>query len=187
MEKKREHTKNILADCFKQLILKGNFDKITIKMITDEAGVIRPTFYNYFQDKYEVIEWLLEQEVFNEAIGLLEEGKEKEAIESLFVKMDKDRNYYQKVFEVTGQNGFEEILTRNIKEFIQTLFEKHSFKLEEYPDLFSEKVFVEFQAVTIVSGIKLWMTNKTRQLDANEAMEFYMFLMSHSIMEIINM
>ena len=37
--------------------IKGSFDKITIKMITDQAGVIRPTFYNYFQDKYEVMEW----------------------------------------------------------------------------------------------------------------------------------
>lgn len=53
MERKRELTKNLLAESFKELLIKGSFDKITIKMITDQAGVIRPTFYNYFQDKYE--------------------------------------------------------------------------------------------------------------------------------------
>ena len=64
MERKRELTKILLAESFKELLIKGSFDKITIKMITDQAGVIRPTFYNYFQDKYEVMEWLLETEVF---------------------------------------------------------------------------------------------------------------------------
>ena len=65
------------------------FDKITIKMITDQAGVIRPTFYNYFQDKYEVMEWLLETEVFRHAREMMEDGMEKEAIYLLFRKMEK--------------------------------------------------------------------------------------------------
>ena len=64
MERKGEATKHQLAESFKELMLKGSFDKITIRMITEQAGVIRPTFYNYFQDKYEVMEWLLEEEVF---------------------------------------------------------------------------------------------------------------------------
>ena len=34
---------------FKELVAKKGFEKLTIKMITDAAGVIRPTFYNYFQ------------------------------------------------------------------------------------------------------------------------------------------
>ena len=48
-------TKALLGKKFKELVVKKSFDKITIKMITDEAGVIRPTFYNYFRDKYEVM------------------------------------------------------------------------------------------------------------------------------------
>lgn len=56
MERKGEATKHQLAESFKELMLKGSFDKITIRMITEQAGVIRPTFYNYFQDKYEVME-----------------------------------------------------------------------------------------------------------------------------------
>ena len=40
-------------------------------MITDAAGVIRPTFYNYFQDKYEVMEWLLWEDVFQSVTELI--------------------------------------------------------------------------------------------------------------------
>ena len=111
MERKGEATKHQLAESFKELMLKGSFDKITIRMITEQAGVIRPTFYNYFQDKYEVMEWLLEEEVFRPVFEMVEDGMEREAIYLLFRKMEKDQQYYQKAFEVTGQNGFEEILT----------------------------------------------------------------------------
>ena len=67
MERKSELTKALLGEKFKELVAKKGFEKLTIKMITDAAGVIRPTFYNYFQDKYEVMEWLLWEDVFKEA------------------------------------------------------------------------------------------------------------------------
>ena len=72
MERKGEATKHQLAECFKELMLKGSFDKITVRMITEQAGVIRPTFYNYFQDKYEVMEWLLEEEVFRPVFEMVD-------------------------------------------------------------------------------------------------------------------
>ena len=48
----------LLADSFKELAQAIPIEKITIKQITDKAGVIRPTFYNHFQDKYELLEWI---------------------------------------------------------------------------------------------------------------------------------
>ena len=53
----------LLMDSFKKLVLKVPVENITIKEITDEAGVIRPTFYNHFQDKYEVIERIVKEEI----------------------------------------------------------------------------------------------------------------------------
>ena len=45
----------LLAKSFKELAVHCPIEKITIKEITDGAGVIRPTFYNHFQDKYELL------------------------------------------------------------------------------------------------------------------------------------
>ena len=42
----------LLADSLKELAAKRPMEKITIKEITDKAGVIRPTFYNHFQDNF---------------------------------------------------------------------------------------------------------------------------------------
>ena len=53
----------LLAESFKELALKHPIEKITIKEITDKAGVIRPTFYNHFQDKYDLLEWIIDKEL----------------------------------------------------------------------------------------------------------------------------
>lgn len=58
MEQIKELTKRLIANSFKELLLQNSFEKITIKMITDHANVIRPTFYNHFHDKYELLEWI---------------------------------------------------------------------------------------------------------------------------------
>ena len=42
----------LIADAFKRLVEKKDFNKITVKMIAAESGIMRSTFYNYFQDKY---------------------------------------------------------------------------------------------------------------------------------------
>ena len=156
MERKGEATKHQLAESFKELMLKGSFDKITIRMITEQAGVIRPTFYNYFQDKYEVMEWLLEEEVFRPVFEMVEDGMEREAIYLLFRKMEKDQQYYQKAFEVTGQNGFEEILAGKLRKLIRQMMKNHKITLQ-----------------------------KLEGMSADEALEFYRFLMSHPILDVV--
>ncbi|MGI6607712.1 MAG: TetR/AcrR family transcriptional regulator [Erysipelotrichaceae bacterium] len=36
---------------------------MVIKDITDEAGFSRPTFYNYFYDKYHIFEYIIEEKL----------------------------------------------------------------------------------------------------------------------------
>lgn len=50
-----------LADSLKVLIRQEPLEKITIKQITDDAGVVRPTFYQHFADKYRLVEWILQK------------------------------------------------------------------------------------------------------------------------------
>lgn len=52
---------------------------------------------------------------------MVEDGMEREAIYLLFRKMEKDQQYYQKAFEVTGQNGFEEILAGKLRKLIRQM------------------------------------------------------------------
>ena len=71
MEDKKELTKDLLTSSFKELIMQVPFEKLTIKMITNGAGVIRPTFYKHFQDKYEVLEWILKKNIKDNIQGIV--------------------------------------------------------------------------------------------------------------------
>ena len=186
MERRSEKTKALLGEEFKELVVEKSFEKITIKMITDAAGVIRPTFYNYFQDKYEVMEWLLWEDVFQSVTELISMDMALEAMKMLFRKIGADKAYYRKVFEVEGQNSFEEMLYQRIYEVARKLIEKHPLKVEEGAPIISEEIFLRFQSITLVNGIKYWLLYETDEISADTALKFYEFLMSHSLLEIID-
>ena len=54
-------TKKLLADAFLRQLNQKTLNKITVQDIADEAGVSRKTFYYYFQDIYDLMEWILEE------------------------------------------------------------------------------------------------------------------------------
>ncbi|MFR1728267.1 TetR family transcriptional regulator [[Clostridium] hylemonae] len=185
MERKSEITKALLGEKFKKLMKEKSFDKITIKMITDEAGVIRPTFYNYFQDKYEVMEWLLREDVFDSVEELIHMDMELEALKVLFRKIERDKEYYVKAFQVEGQNSFEEMMFDRIFEMVRSIIEKHRLKLKDETQIINKDIFMKFQALTLVNGIKFWLIYEGDEISSDQALKFYEFLMSHSLPDLL--
>lgn len=51
------HTKQILEDSLKKLMLQKPLDKITIRDLTEDCGISRMTFYYHFKDIYDLVEW----------------------------------------------------------------------------------------------------------------------------------
>lgn len=54
------HTKQSLINAFFSLVDKKDFEKITIADITKGAKVNRATFYAHFEDKYDLIDYIME-------------------------------------------------------------------------------------------------------------------------------
>ena len=185
MERKSEMTKALLGEKFKKLVIEKSFEKITIKMITDKAGVIRPTFYNYFQDKYEVMEWLLWEDVFKSVTELVNMDMDKEALKMLFRKFEIDKEYYEKVFTISGQNSFEEMLYNQIYDLAKRMLAEHPVKIEDRSQIINEEIFTKFQAITLMNGIKSWILYSGNQISADDALKFYEFLMTHSLLDIV--
>ena len=74
----------LLAKSVKELAEDRPIEKITIKEITDKAGVIRPTFYNHFQDKYELLEWIIMTELLEPIKPMLWNGMATQAFILMF-------------------------------------------------------------------------------------------------------
>jgi len=52
-----KRTKLAILQAFNKLAKKKDFDKITVEQICKEAEVSRATFYRYFEDKYDVMNY----------------------------------------------------------------------------------------------------------------------------------
>ena len=118
MQEKRD-VRSALAASFRELVLEKPVEKITIKEITDRTGVIRVTFYNHFQDKYEVLEWICRQELLLPARALLENRMETEAVTFLFTALANHREFYLHAAKLEGQNSFARILKEGIASLVE--------------------------------------------------------------------
>jgi len=186
LNNKDKNTKKLLCESFKRQLLKRPFDKITIKMITDGAGVIRPTFYNYYRDKYEVFEYILDEELINVTYILIDNGMEIEAIKMIFTYFDNNRSFFHEAFKVEGQNSFEGILVTKISQLFQRIIQKHNVKIRESANILSTENIAKYYSIGIVYILKMWiLSDKFEKITSDEMFNAYMFIITHSMFDII--
>lgn len=68
----RPTTKELFAESLKELAASKNISKITVKEISANCGFTSKTFYNHFQDKYDLIAWIYStqaEKIFNKMDG----------------------------------------------------------------------------------------------------------------------
>lgn len=99
----------LLAKSLKEIAVRRPVEKITIKEITDKAGVIRPTFYNHFQDKFELIEWIIRTELLEPVEPLIRNDMIIEAMVLLFTNIEKDKAFYSQLVKMEGPVKFHDI------------------------------------------------------------------------------
>ena len=102
IQKSRKSVDDLLAQSFKELVCQQPIEKITIKHITDRAGVIRPTFYNHFEDKYNLLEWIMIKDIVTPVQPLLSNGMINEAMILIFHNMRKEKDFYIPVNQPDG-------------------------------------------------------------------------------------
>lgn len=182
MEQIKELTKRLIANSFKELMLQTPFEKITIKMITDHASVIRPTFYNHFHDKYELVEWIIQDEILNEAKRMIGDGKVKDGIDLIFTKFYEDREYYHKAFDIMGQNGFAETLVELLADMFGEAM--HVKKSVINDGIITNKVVAKYYANGMITMIHL-VISETGEDVLQKVSNAYDYMMSHSIYDLI--
>ena len=184
MANKRDLTKELLADCFKTLLETVPFSKITIRMITDKAGLIRPTFYKHFQDKYEVIEWIFQTEVIDKVSPLLDNGMEAEALLMLLRCLEKDKAFYRRVYPAEGPNSFENLLYTKIYEEALIIMNTFSLSITRAYPLLTPELLADIYTQSFVNLVKRWIKGEI-ECTADELCDAYKVLLSSSLINLI--
>lgn len=153
----RNEIDNVLAQSFKELAKKHPVGKITIQQITDRAGVIRPTFYNHFQDKYGLIEWIISEELFRPIQPLIQNKMMSEALLLVLTKIENEKDFYRRLAKMEGPVSFENLSEKSITEVLLQVMEVNGKHYnEEYKWLTPERI-AKYYSKIIVYVVKEWI------------------------------
>ena len=185
MERKKM-TKALIGESLKVLMRNHPFEKITIKMITDEAGVIRPTFYNYFCDKYEVVEWIFNEYIIEKVRAMFEQKMYTEGLKLLFVCMKNDCAFYRKAFEITGKNAFTDIIRNSLHNLFLSEMSEIYIENQTNNPLVTAELVAAFYANSLSNLLQMWIQSNNQQCTAENMVEAYAYLLSHRIQDFID-
>lgn len=182
MQQKKE-VKSLLSESFKELVLEKPVEKITIKEITDRAGVIRVTFYNHFQDKYELLEWICREDILAPARILLGNNMRREAVTFIFTAILKNKEFYSHVSRTQGQNSFESIVQNLMSETIRDYFiSNHMAKSKKFEWL-TPKWIADYYSQSLTFILMGWI-GKGMTIPPEEMVDMYEFIASHSMVDL---
>ena len=80
--------KLVISGQFKELVRRGNVDKITVTALIEECHISRQTFYYHFQDINDVMEWSVRRETEQLLRQSLELPQLRCGLELLFIRPD---------------------------------------------------------------------------------------------------
>ncbi len=175
----------LLAESFKEIASVKPIEKITIKEITDKAGVIRPTFYNHFQDKYELLEWIVRRELMDGVREGIASGKFRDSIVEALTKMTEEKSFYTNADKLVGQNSFKEILFAAVKDMIASYLDADLFKKHmPYPWL-TPDVAASFISASVCYAVTTWIETGMK-IPVGELVDTFIYMSYHSTLELIN-
>ncbi|MBQ7741190.1 MAG: TetR/AcrR family transcriptional regulator C-terminal domain-containing protein [Eubacterium sp.] len=93
-------TKKKMAATLKELMKTTPFEKITVSDITQASGVHRQTFYYHFQDRYELLDWLIYYELLHPFIEGFTLDNMYERFFNLFTTMKENKRFYQTAIKI---------------------------------------------------------------------------------------
>lgn len=147
-------TKKALADSLKKQLMHLPFNKITITDICQECGMHRQSFYYHFRDKYELVNWIFNEEF----LSFMKKNPHYNTRWSFFNEICQyfydNRDFYRKVLMVEEQNSFSEYFSN----FLQNIFYQYlKIVLEENEDL---DFYIHFYTDAIISAVKRWISSE---------------------------
>lgn len=153
-----EATKKKLVDAFWSLYKVKNIEKITIKEITDKAGYNRSTFYQYFADVYDVLEYMEDTLISymkeNIVINSIKDDKDEIFLHKISSIYEEKGEYLNVLFNVQRNPSFIKKFKGVFKPALYLVFGKSSVD-----NIYSDIIF-EFSMSAIIGAFTYWYTNR---------------------------
>jgi hypothetical protein len=159
-EEMSTQTRNSLAVALKKRMETTEFSKIRVSDLLKDCNIVRSTFYYYFSDIYELLEWMLNTEL----IGLLEKCDElytwDHGITMLMEYVRDNSKMCLCAFHSIGRGSLEKMFYKNcyvlMERFVNTGFSNVEVASEDKAFImdFYVRAYVSALAAWLVGGMK---------------------------------
>lgn len=153
-----EKTKIKMGEALKRLISNYPFEKITVSDITNECGIHRQTFYYHFQDKYELLDWLLYSKLVEPFIDGFNFDNMYDKLYNALQTIYDDKDFYQCALKVdTGyfSKYVSQIATEQFSIILSKLGDENGVPCNAGDDVYLS----EFIGYGISGVIMAWINN----------------------------
>ncbi len=155
-----EQTKLQLAAALKILMAQKSMDKITIAELTSLCNIRRQSFYYHFEDIYDLLRWMIE----NEAISLLKQQEGallwKEGLLQLFRYLEENRTVCLCALKSVGRDHLRRFFEADIYAIIHRTIEQltENIGLHNNLDSFVDvEMLTHFYVVALAGMIESWL------------------------------
>lgn len=145
-------TKMAIAHSLKKLMETQSIKKISVTDICTDCNINRKTFYYHFSDKYELICWIFDEDVFNITNEKFDSLYSYDGALFFLTCIYNDKAFYLKAFQELGPESLRDHLAKVLKPIIDEVIEPDDFE-QEFTTL--SDVFTDF----LVASILRWLNS----------------------------
>ncbi|WP_019910949.1 TetR/AcrR family transcriptional regulator [Paenibacillus sp. HW567] len=176
-------TKEAIFQSFMSLIAKKNFEDITINEIAEQANINRGTVYFHYQDKYDLLNKCIEENL-NNIVSVTTttdaDGETIDLIQSSFLPViqyfEKNHSFYASMLSNKGIPVFRdrmlELITTHIKIHINMDGDNQNY---------SKEFITQFMASAFVGVIEWWILNNMPQSPEDVAEQLWGLLKRNQV------
>ena len=148
--------KRLLVETIEDFLMRDKVEEITVNDIIEGAGVSRTTFYRYFRDKYDLINYIYTNKM-NELLRRYDSYKDSYTITYEILKfVSEKREIFLKILSYTGQNSFMDF-------YVNTWIEEDTKMLKELLGVETlsaeDKYLINYNAIGWSSTMVRWILN----------------------------
>lgn len=162
-------TKRLLAESFKKLLMDKPMLKITVQDITKEAEVSRKTFYYYFQDIYDLMEWILWEDS-KQLLGNITGDTWPDCILKTLQYLQENRTLIFNAYNSIDRDTLEVYIGRVLEQPIRNLLKEQPESEKLKPEM--EKSIVEIYTYGLVGNILHWVGDGMKDLPVQLTQNF---------------
>lgn len=154
-------TKKVIADGFKAVMGKKGFEKITIADITDHCGLNRQTFYYHFQDKYDLLNWILYNEVIVPFTNDLTIDNWNDKLLGILYVIRDNARFYSNAFNTPHGDEFRQFLFNAVTAVLSDVIDQFA---DGYTINDEDKQFIaEFLSYGVSGSVTKWVRTGMKQ------------------------